>query len=191
MKGLKYRFLFLGIIADLDQKSKSDNEKNTWYSYFQKGYLSYSPTKKTIVISWDKSEPLRLTSNFALKGRGMELSELVVFDGRLLTCEDRTGMIYEISGDKIFPWIILLDGNGRNTKGFKCEWATVKGETLYVGSMGKEWTTASGEFASYDPMFIKTINHFGQVNNTNNITTASKKFYFRLRMLIGQKSLKG
>lgn len=94
----------------------------------------------------------------------MELSELVVYDGRLLTFEDRTGMVFEISGDKIYPWVLLMDGNGRNTKGFKSEWATVKGETLYVGSMGKEWTTASGKFATYDPMYIKTITHLGQVS---------------------------
>lgn len=48
-------------------------------------------------------------------------------------------------------------------KGFKSEWATVKGEVLYVGSMGKEWTTANGDFENHDPQYVKTITHLGQV----------------------------
>lgn len=63
------------------------------------------------------------------------------------------------------PWVILTDGNGHVEKGFKSEWATVKDDILYVGSMGKEWTTASGEFQSYDPMWVKAINMHGEVSN--------------------------
>lgn len=103
----------IGIIADLDKNSKSSKEKNSWYSYFQKGYLSYSPSKRTIVVSWDRLDPLRLISQFSLKERGMELSELVVFDGKLLTFDDRTGIVFEIINDKIFPWLLLMDGDGR------------------------------------------------------------------------------
>lgn len=29
--------------------------------------------------------------------------------------------------------------------GFKCEWATVKDEHLYVGGLGKDWTTPEGD----------------------------------------------
>lgn len=61
------------------------------------------------------------------------------------------------------PWVILSDGNGQNEKGYKSEWATIKDEILYVGSMGKEWTTASGQFQSYDPMWVKAINMRGEV----------------------------
>lgn len=105
--------MFLGIIADLDTNSKSKKEKYTWYSYLKKGYLSYSPTKQTVVISWDHNDPVKLTTSFALKDRGMELSELVVFDGRLLTFDDRTGMVFEIVNDKAVPWLLLMDGDGR------------------------------------------------------------------------------
>ena len=31
----------------------------------------------------------------------MELSELVVFDGKLLTFDDRTGVVYQVEGDKV------------------------------------------------------------------------------------------
>lgn len=39
----------------------------------------------------------------------------------------------------------------------------MKNEILYVGSMGKEWTTASGDFQNNDPQYVKTINVKGQV----------------------------
>lgn len=97
----------------------------------------------------------------------MELSELVIFNGRLLTFDDRTGFIYEILNEKIIPWIFLGDGNGKTSKGFKSEWATVKDEQLYVGSMGKEWTTSDGVFESYDPMYIKIVTVNGEVKHIN------------------------
>lgn len=93
--------------------SKSSTEKHAWYSYLKKGYLSYSPSKKTVVVSWDHSDPIKLKTNFALKDRGMELSELVVFDGRLLSFDDRTGMIFDIINDNAIPWLLLLDGSGQ------------------------------------------------------------------------------
>lgn len=102
-----------GIIADLDTNSLSPDQKHTWYSFYKKGYLSYSPIKNTIVITWDSHPPAKLTTNFAMKGRGMELSELVVFDGRLLTFDDRTGMVFQIINDRAIPWLLLMDGDGR------------------------------------------------------------------------------
>lgn len=157
----------IGIIADLDTNSKSSKEKHTWYSYLKKGFLSYSPTRQSIVITWDNHEPVKLTTNFALKDRGMELSELVVFNGRLLTFDDRTGMVFEIINDKAVPWLLLMDGNGQNTKGFKAEWATVKNEQLVVGSMGKEWTTPTGEFQQNNPQYIKMIRTNGEVQHVS------------------------
>ena len=41
--------------------------------------------------------------------------------------------------------------------GFKCEWATVKDNLLYVGGLGKEWITSSGRVANHNPQWIKTI----------------------------------
>lgn len=42
----------------------------------------------------------------------MELSELVTFNGHVLTFDDRTGLVFEIIGDKVVPWTILMDGDG-------------------------------------------------------------------------------
>jgi len=47
----------------------------------------------------------------------MELSELVVFDGKLITVDDRTGIVYKIIQDEVVPWVILSDGPGDVTKG--------------------------------------------------------------------------
>lgn len=52
----------------------------------------------------------------------IELSELVVFNGKLYSCDDRTGIVYELmnlDGDDVIPvpWVILADGNGTVPKG--------------------------------------------------------------------------
>ncbi|XP_018329030.1 soluble calcium-activated nucleotidase 1 [Agrilus planipennis] len=169
----------IGIIADLDTNSRN-NQKNMWVSYYKKGYLSFDHLTNKIVVSWDAGDPIKLTTSYALKGRGMELSELAVFDGRLLTFDDRTGMVFEIVGNNAIPWVILLDGDGKKSKGFKSEWATVRNELLYVGSMGKEWTTPSGEFESNDPQYVKVIAVNGLVQSLKWVDN-----YERLREILG------
>uniref|UniRef100_A0A2M4A906 Apyrase n=1 Tax=Anopheles triannulatus TaxID=58253 RepID=A0A2M4A906_9DIPT len=168
----------VGIIADLDTNSAMP--KNQWGSFLLKGYLSYIPSKRSITVSWDEGSPKALKSGFALKGRGMELSELVVFNGKLLSFDDRTGLVYEVDGDRVLPWVLLMDGDGRTSKGFKAEWATVKDQVLYVGSMGKEWTTAAGEFETSDPMYVKAVTVHGEVYHLNWINN-----YKAIRKAIG------
>ncbi|XP_041978232.1 apyrase [Aricia agestis] len=160
---IKYK---IGIVTDLDKNSKSKTKPNTYISYLKKGVLSYNVKKKQITVSWEQSN-IVLSSTYSHKGRGMELSELIVYDGRLLTFDDRSGMVFEIVNNKVVPWVILSDGNGYNEKGYKGEWATVKDEILYIGSMGKEWTTAAGEFETFDPMWVKAINIHGEVQHLN------------------------
>lgn len=76
-------------------------------------------------IEWDNGEPQTVKSGYSLDGRGMEFSELVVFNGKLYTCDDRTGIIFEIPYDNIsseiqpVPWVVLADGNGTSAKGKK------------------------------------------------------------------------
>lgn len=154
----------IGLIADLDKNSKDPNGGNKWRSFFKKGYLSYNKDKKSVVVSFDKIEPIEIEGGYSLNGRGMELSELVTFNGRLLTFDDRTGLVYELIDNKAIPWVLLMDGAGKKAKGFKAEWATVKDEALYVGSMGKEWTTDAGEFQSFDPMYVKAVTVTGEVS---------------------------
>jgi len=56
-----------------------------------------------------------------------------------------------------------MDGNGHSTKGFKCEWAAVKDDRMYVGGLGKEWTTPEGELVSRDPQWVKSIDTEGRI----------------------------
>ena len=70
-------------------------------------------------LEWDKDELITLKSSLAQGGRGMELSELVVFNGNLLGFDDRTGTIYHIdlASKFAYPWVLLVDGHGRVAKG--------------------------------------------------------------------------
>lgn len=113
--GIKFR---IAIISDLDKASKSQTEKNMWYSYYKKGFLTWYKTNNSIELVWDLEEPKILKSSISMGGRGMELSELVTFNGKIYSFDDRTGIIYSINEDNtVLPWIILMDGNGTDFKG--------------------------------------------------------------------------
>ncbi|VDO61732.1 unnamed protein product [Haemonchus placei] len=84
----------------------------------------------------DSPEKHSRSRSLNIKGRAMELSDLTVFHNRILTPDDKTGMISEIRGDQIIPWVFLNSGPGNTTEGFKCEWMTIKDDLLYVGSNG-------------------------------------------------------
>lgn len=114
-EGVRYR---IGVIADLDTQSRGA-EEHTWFSYLKKGYLVLSDSGDSVTVEWDKDESV-LQSHLAEKGRGMELSELVVFNGKLYAVDDRTGVVYQIEGNKVVPWVILADGDGTVGKGELC-----------------------------------------------------------------------
>lgn len=111
--GIEYQ---IALIADMDKNSKSDSQKNTWISYLLRGTLTWNGDDKHVAVHINES-PIVLKSSYCLAGRGMELSELTVFDGRLLTFDDRTGIVYEIKANEVVPWLILTDGNGNINKG--------------------------------------------------------------------------
>lgn len=172
---VKYR---IAMVTDLDTNSKHPTKENTWISYLKKGYLTVNVENQEVSVEWD-SDIITLSSNMAYGGRGMELSELIVFSGKLYSVDDRTGIIYEIDlqNNKAIPWVVLMDGNGREVKGFKSEWATVKDETLIVGGLGKEWTTSTGELVNHNPQWVKTITTRGHVEHhdwTRNYEKARK-----------------
>ncbi|XP_075626758.1 soluble calcium-activated nucleotidase 1 isoform X1 [Balearica regulorum gibbericeps] len=161
-EGVRYR---IGVIADLDTQSRGSQE-HTWFSYLKKGYLVLSDSGDSVTVEWDKEDSV-LQSHLAEKGRGMELSELVVFNGKLYAVDDRTGVVYQIEGNKVVPWVILPDGDGTVGKGFKAEWLAVKDEHLYVGGLGKEWTTTTGEVVNENPEWVKVIGYKGDVGHEN------------------------
>lgn len=110
--GIQYR---IAIVTDLDTDSKSKDKSNTWISYLKYGNLTISDNYSKVTVNFDKT--VTLSSKRAEGDRGMELSELIVFNGKLLTVDDRTGIVYEIYKNKVIPWVILTDGNGQEEKG--------------------------------------------------------------------------
>uniref|UniRef100_A0A3P8RWK2 Soluble calcium-activated nucleotidase 1 n=2 Tax=Amphiprion percula TaxID=161767 RepID=A0A3P8RWK2_AMPPE len=161
-QGTRYR---IAVIADLDTSSRSD-QKLTWFSYMRRGYLLVSQSGDKVAVEWD-TDRVVLESHLSEKGRGMELSELVVFNGKLYSVDDRTGIVYHIDKDQAVPWVILTDGDGSVAKGFKAEWLAVKDEHLYVGGLGKEWTTTEGEFVNNNPEWVKVVGFRGDVQHKN------------------------
>ncbi len=43
----------------------------------------------------------------------------------------------------------------------------MKDETLYVGGLGKEWTTPDGEVLNFNPMYVKRVAHGGEPEHIN------------------------
>ena len=156
--------LKLAVIADLDTASRLPGQ-DKWVSYMKSGYLDLDNNLAAVTIDMEEEET-RLASNVAAGGRGMELSELSVFNGRLLSLDDRTGIVYSVAGDRVLPWLILPDGDGlTSSKGFKAEWSTVVGDKLVVGGLGKEWTTQTGDILNHDPMWVKEVSCEGAVRH--------------------------
>lgn len=142
--GVRYR---IGVIADLDTQSRG-SEEHTWFSYLKKGYLVLSDSGDSVTVEWDKDESM-LQSHLAEKGRGMELSELVVFNGKLYTVDDRTGVVYQIEGNKVVPWVILPDGDGTVGKG---ELPRPALQMQSSGALGSLWLAGVGMHLFCDPV---------------------------------------
>lgn len=165
--GFEYR---IGIITDMDKDSKIADKKNTWQSFMRVATLTYNPSLKKAHLKWKHTDynPIAFYSSFSNGGRGMELSELLVFNGHLYSVDDRTGVVYEIENEeKIFPWVVLSDGDGHEIKGFKGEWMVKKGEKMIIGGIGKEWTTPTGEILHHNPQWVKIIEPEGKIVHQN------------------------
>lgn len=170
----------IGIVADMDTASRSKAAEFAWESVFKTGVLSRD-VSGAYSIRWVKDIPL--STKLGESNRAMELSELIVFNGHLYACDDRTGIVFEIlrMGSAIPRWI-LVDGDGMTTdKGFKCEWATIKDGRLLLGSIGKEFTDAkTGEIRNENPLYVKIIDDSGRVSHV-----LWKSVYQRLRQATG------
>lgn len=157
----------IAVVADLDTDSRLKTTDEIWISYLKFGTLMISNDHRKIEVEWDIKEVV-LKSDISQKGRGMELSELVAFNGKLYTCDDRTGIVFEITEKHtVVPFAILNDGDGYQSKGFKCEWMTVKDDVLWVGGLGKEWTTVTGAVLNLYPQWVKSVGYLGDVKHHN------------------------
>ncbi|GAB2726282.1 hypothetical protein [Halomonas garicola] len=144
----------LAIITDEDHASQVELEdgQTAWQSTlrYDKLYRHLDPATgsaryRMAASPHKEGGEHRLISLIAESGRGAEFSELVLFGERLITFDDRTGLVCEIRHNhQLVPRHILMTGSGdEQFKGFKSEWATLKDDRMIVGSHGKnaqeEW----------------------------------------------------
>ena len=159
----KYR---LAVVADPDKAGKRGEE---WVSFFREGELLIQGD--SVEVSWGQEQ--EISNNLAAGGRAMELSELIMFEENLLAMDDKTGVVYKLLKEwpgviVPVPWVILSNGPGNRTRGFKAEWSTVVGERLVVGSQGTEWRSKSGgDVMHRDRMWVKMISSEGAVTHHN------------------------
>ncbi|GMH83505.1 hypothetical protein TrVE_jg5559 [Triparma verrucosa] len=149
-------------VADLDKRSKHEGG-GKWFSILTPGVLKRKGERYSI----DWGEEIKIYTKHNEGGRGMELSELTVYDGRLLSFGDRTGIVFEFlkkdASIKGVPRFILTEGDGETDKGMKVEWSTVKDGKLYIGSFGKEFTNPAGEIINTNNNWIVTMDHQGMM----------------------------
>lgn len=126
-QGTRYR---IAVIADLDADPQMEKTL-TWFSYIRRGYLLVSRGGDALSVEWD-AERTVLRSHLAEKGRGMELSELVAFNGKLYSVDDRTGVVYHLDGGKAVPWVILADGDGHVAKGEPAPYGATPRSPLFL-----------------------------------------------------------
>ena len=172
------------IVADLDRMSFDDTSKKPrWKSVLRFGKLSFEGAKWT--VTWNTLDEHTIISYLGEAGRGMELSELIFFEEKLLAFDDRSGVIFELTNankmksrenqfkfsspeDKFqcIPRYILTSGDGLVApKGQKTEWATNKDGKLYVGSFGKEYTLPDGGILHRNNLWVSVIDEYGRITH--------------------------
>lgn len=139
----------LAIITDEDHASRIDlgGGQYAWQSTirYDRLFREADPATGKVEFGFEdvpaaQGGEYQLVSLIAEGGRGAEFSELVMFGKRLVTFDDRTGLVCEVrDNNKLVPRHILMTGSGDEAfKGFKSEWATLQDDHLIVGSHGKK-----------------------------------------------------
>jgi soluble calcium-activated nucleotidase 1 len=183
-----------GMVTDLDQLSAVPGNPGRFQSHFVAGFLQKSPPTpgSTYIyeIRFDETVPVRhLVTGHNEANRGAEFSELNVFGKRLYTFDDRTGQVVEIlnteTGQDSFsvPRAVITEGSGDTDKGMKWEWASVKDDELYMGSMGKEYTNLEGEIVNVNNLWVSVVNLAGNVRRENWVDS-----YLAVRKAVGAVS---
>jgi len=153
-------------VTDMDQLSRIPGDDIIFQSWMMPGMLTYDSSANTYSTSF--GEVRKLVSGHNEAGRGMELSELTLYQNRLLAFDDRTGSIFEIlSKDSeesfVVPRFVITEGEGDTDKGMKWEWASTKDNNLYIGSMGKEYTRPDGTIVNTNNLWIAVVDPKGDV----------------------------
>lgn len=163
-------------VTDLDQLSAVPNKKSKpeFQSFFVPGILTHtSDNFHNDHYDIQFQSPRTLVTKHNEAGRGAEFSELTVYNNRLLTFDDRTGDVFEIVNNddgtqsEVIPRFVISEGEGDTDKGMKWEWATVKDNLLYMGSMGKEYTRPDGSILNENNLWIGILNARGELRREN------------------------
>ncbi|CAI5455319.1 unnamed protein product [Caenorhabditis angaria] len=165
----------LSVITDMDARSK---HKNSWYSTIKYGALAFSQNRTSSFVHWIGS--VNITSNFNFNQKSMEMSDLKIFNNRLLSIDDKMGIVYWLRNGTAIPWVIASAGDGSSSQPFKGEWMTIRNGELYVGSSGHEVVNANGEYLNDNEMFIRIVSANGAMRAED--WTAR---YVKLRRSIG------
>ena len=160
-------------VTDLDELSRvKDSKKPLFESYMLLGTIRHNVAENKYTLNFEPyMRKLQTKHNEA--GRGAEFSELTIYQDRLLTFDDRTGDVFEIlnapDGTVSFavPRFVITEGSGDTDKGMKWEWATVKDDLLYMGSMGKEYTNPDGSIANTNNLWIATLDTNGAIQRVD------------------------
>mmetsp|Transcript_21101 Transcript_21101/g.29806 ORF Transcript_21101/g.29806 Transcript_21101/m.29806 type:complete len:504 (-) Transcript_21101:241-1752(-) len=162
---LTYRF---AAVTDLDQLSRvEESSKPLFKSILLPGTIHRNPETDEYTINFEETRTLLSKHNEA--GRGMELSELTIYQNRLLSFDDRTGDVFELLNKNggtetyVVPRFVITEGEGDTDKGMKWEWSTVKNNELYMGSMGKEFTNPDGSVANTNNLWVSVLNKYGEL----------------------------
>ena len=186
----------LAIITDEDQAARTTLED---------GQVAWSSTLRydTLIREQDTAngqvqyrfEPIpreqgginQLISIISEGDRGAEFSELAIFGRKLLTFDDRTGLVCEVRGNNhLVPRQILMTGSGdEKFKGFKCEWATLKDNQLYVGSHGRT-KAINGQLQTGELEWVKVLDTDYRLKSVN-----WHEVYERMRKALGIDSTQG
>ncbi len=93
----------IAVVADQDLNSKVKD--TLWSSWLKTGRLTLHGDG-TLSVKWD-SQMTKLETRMAEKGRGAELSDLCVFNGKLYTVGDRTGIGWLIHSECVLVLLCL------------------------------------------------------------------------------------
>lgn len=167
------------MIADQDKDSKNDSDNDgkvdNWISYLVVVRVTRHGAPPNHKYKCEVIDKVSVVVNQADKsGRGAEFSSLCYFNGKLLTCDDRTGKIMSLTdtdpGDgrriELKTEYVCPDADGSDPNaGFKAEWMIVKDGKLYCGSHGRP---ESDPKARNDRMrWVKVISPDGQIKHEN------------------------
>jgi soluble calcium-activated nucleotidase 1 len=150
------------LVADPDVHSRVAPDQYLWRTQAMRAELR--PDAKG-GYAFEVRAVTQLETDVNRRGRSLELSEVCRFGHLLLAFCDFTGLVWKLTSDgHCFQRWALADGDGNNAKPFKSEWATTKGEHLYVGSNGLEWLQ-DGQVLHYNNQWVKRISLTGEIAN--------------------------